>query len=83
MKPRDIEQDPWGDALTEAREAMIATERSAKGMIAYGHLTTKITALRMAPDSHAVREFLGDIPRAENKAGRGRAQRCCRSQRPP
>ena len=35
MKPRDIEQGPWEDALTEAREAMIATVLSAKGMIAY------------------------------------------------
>ena len=34
-------------------------------------LTTKITALRMAPDSHALRELLGDISREENKAGRG------------
>ena len=50
MKPRDIEQGPWEDALTEAREAMIAAVRSAKGMIAYSDLTTKITALRMAPD---------------------------------
>jgi hypothetical protein len=71
MKPRDIEQDPWGDALTEARSAMIATVRSAKGMIAYGDLTTKITALRVTPDSHALVELLGDISREENKAGRG------------
>jgi|ERR1700733_3857931 hypothetical protein len=71
MKPRDIEQGPWEDALTEAREAMIATVRSAKGMIAYGDLTSKITALRMAPDSHALRELLGDVSRAENTAGRG------------
>ena len=70
MKPRDIEQGPWEDALTEAREVMIATVRSAKGMIAYGDLTSKITALRMAPDSHALRELLGDISREENKAGR-------------
>jgi hypothetical protein len=40
-------------------------------MIAYGDLITKITALCMAPDSHAVRELLGDVSRAENKAGRG------------
>jgi hypothetical protein len=46
---------------------MIATGRSAKGMIAYGDLTSKITALRMAPDS----QLLGDISREENKAGRG------------
>ena len=71
MKPRDIEQGPWEDALTEAREAMIAAVRSGKGMIAYSDLTTKITALRMAPDSHALRELLGDISREENKAGRG------------
>ena len=71
MKPRDIEQGPWEDALREAREAMIATVRSAKGMIAYGDLITKTTALRMAPNSHALRELLGDISREENKAGRG------------
>jgi hypothetical protein len=36
-----------------------------------GDLTSKITALRMARDSHALRELLGDISREENKAGRG------------
>jgi hypothetical protein len=71
MKPRDIEPGKWEDAKVQAREAMTSAARSAKGMITYSDLITKITALPLAPDSMALRELLGDISREEDQTGHG------------
>ena len=71
VKPHDIDRLPWENAKREAREAMIATARSAKGTMTYNELADQITSLRLEPDSLALRELLGEISLAENMAGRG------------
>ena len=50
---------------------MIATARSAKGTITYNELASRITGLRLEPDSLALRELLVEISLAEDMAGRG------------
>ena len=61
----------WEDAKREARDAMIAVARGAKGTISYTDLCGKITSAQLEPDSEALRDLLGDISTAEDAAGRG------------
>ncbi len=70
-RPHNISKAIWEDAKRQARDAMIVAARSAKGMIAYGDLTAKITSLPLVPDSTGLRELLGEISREEDQAGHG------------
>jgi len=71
VRPRDIDRRTWEKAKREARAIMIATARSAKGTMTYNELASRITGLRLEPDSLALRELLGEISAAEDMAGRG------------
>jgi hypothetical protein len=71
VRPHDIDRHTWDKAKREARAIMIATARSAKGTMTYNELASRITGLRLEPDSLALRELLGEISAAEDMAGRG------------
>jgi hypothetical protein len=71
VRPHDIDRRTWERAKREARAIMIATARSAKGTITYNELASRITGLRLEPDSLALRELLVEISLAEDMAGRG------------
>jgi hypothetical protein len=71
VRPHDIDRRTWERAKREARAIMIATARSAKGTMTYNELASRITGLRLEPDSLALRELLGEISLAEDMAGRG------------
>ena len=71
VRPHDIDRRTWEKAKREARAIMIATARSAKGTMTYNELASRITGLRLEPDSLALRELLGEISAAEDMAGRG------------
>jgi hypothetical protein len=71
VRPHDIDRRAWEKAKREARVIMIATAQSAKGTITYNELASRITGLRLEPDSLALRELLGEISAAEDMAGRG------------
>jgi hypothetical protein len=64
-------QSDWDAAISEARDAMIAALRTAKGTITYGELARRITAIRFEPDDHIFHGLLGQISRSENNQGRG------------
>ena len=70
-RPQNISPPIWENAKREARDAMIATARSTKGMMTYRELTHQITSVPLEPDSEALRELLGEISTAEDAAGRG------------
>jgi hypothetical protein len=61
----------WDAAKREARDAMIAALRTAKGSITYGELVRKVNAIRFQPDAHSFHELLGQISRSEDSEGRG------------
>ena len=61
IRPHNIDWSAWDNAKHGAREAMIATARSAKGTMTYSELSKQITSLRLGPDSLALRELLGEI----------------------
>jgi hypothetical protein len=71
VRPHDIDRRTWERAKREARAIMIATARSAKGTITYNELASRITGLRLEPDSLTLRELLVEISLAEDMAGRG------------
>jgi hypothetical protein len=71
VRPHGVERFAWENAKSEAREAMIAAARSAKGTITYDELASQIRSLRLEPVSLALRELLGEISFAEDMAGRG------------
>ena len=71
VRPHDIDRHTWDKAKREARAIMIATARSAKGTMTYNELASRITGLRLEPDSLALRELLGEISAGEDMAGRG------------
>jgi integrase len=70
-RPHNIPLSVLENAKREARDAMIATGRSAKGMITYSELTSQIASIPLQPDSEVPRELLSEIPTAEDAAGRG------------
>ena len=71
VRPHDIDRRNWEKAKREARAIMIATAKSAKGTTTYNELASRITGLRLEPDSLALRELLGEISAEEDMAGRG------------
>jgi hypothetical protein len=71
VRPHDIDRRTWERAKREARAIMIATAQSAKGTMTYNELASRITGLRLEPDSLALRELLVEISLAEDMAGRG------------
>src|SRR6516165_8402888 len=71
VRPHDIDRRTWEKAKREARAIMIATAQSAKGTMTYNELASRITGLRLEPDSLALRKLLGEISAAEEMAGRG------------
>lgn len=71
MPLRAIAPADWDSAKREAREALIATARSAKGMITYGQLCERISSLKLEPDSEVLRLLLGEISTEEDAEGRG------------
>jgi hypothetical protein len=73
VRPHDIDRRTWERAKREARAIMIATARSAKGTITYNELASRITGLRLEPDSLALRELLVEISLAERWSENPRA----------
>jgi hypothetical protein len=71
MRPHNIERSLWEAAKREARQAMIAAARSAKGTMTYEELTRLITAVHFEPNSLPLRELTDDIAFEEDTAGRG------------
>ena len=46
IRPHNIDWSAWDNAKHGAREAMIATARSAKGTMTYSELSKQITSLK-------------------------------------
>ena len=64
-------QSDWDAAKREARDAIIAALRTARGTITYGELVRRVNAIHFEPDAHSFHELLGQISRDENDEGGG------------
>jgi hypothetical protein len=60
----------WKDAKRQVREVLIDRAK-AKDVIPYVDLTRNITAIKLEPQSFALRTMLREIAAEENAAGRG------------
>jgi len=65
-----IQEDDWDAAKSEIRDVLAARAR-VRGMIPYSELVSKLTTVRLEPDSFALAALLGEVSTEEDAAGRG------------
>lgn len=65
-----IPVDEWNAAKGEIKDVLAARAR-VPGMIPYSELVSKLTTVRLQPNSPALAALLGEVSMEEDAAGRG------------
>ena len=65
-----LKHEEWETAKKEMRDILIS-RASARGMITYSELVSKLKTIKLEPESFALATMLGEISTEENAAGRG------------